>query len=440
MDISATFFRITQTLGKRSHLDQHLSLTLVLLCPLLLLSLPRLSNWMEWQYFKYRSRPKGYQRVGEYEDSTGPLTSGNASVDSGQTSSKGTATRATIHDLVIYPIKSCGYSKVKKAPFGREGLLFDRLFCFAQQETSQDPNTELPTSSWKFMTQRSLPNMARIKVEIWLRGVYEKSSLNTDGLLLLKFPSGSSARPPWLVRLPLTPSTKDSYGRPRKLDPVSIWKDTPSALKVVSTESSQPPVWLLRLRQFLKVSKHIGLFYLPQDHLREVFRNAPTAAELGYQPSVAFGDSYPLHMVNLASVKDLAQVIDQRAVERETEDNPERASEEAINHLRFRPNLVVKGSLAWEEDHWTRIKIIDSEFIVTNRAGRCPMPNIDQDTGAKHHREPLATMKEERCIDEGAPSLPCFGMMMVPVPRKGVVSVGDFVEILETGKHRYINQ
>ena len=433
MDISANFSRITQTLEKRSLLDHHLTLIVVLLCSLLFLSLPRLLGWIEWQYFKYCSRPKGYRRVGEYEESIDPLTSGNASVDNGQSSSKGTAMGTTIHDLVIYPIKSCGYIKVKKAPFAREGLLFDRLFCFAQQEISTDPNTKVLTSSWKFMTQRSLPNMARINVEVWLQGVYEKSSLSTDGLLLLKFPSGSSDRPPWLVRLPLTPSLKDSYGRPQNLDPVSIWKDTPSALKVVSTECSNPPMWLLRLRQFLKVSKHIGLFYLPQDHLRQVFRNAPKAAELGYQPRVAFGDSYPLHMVNIASVEDLAQAIDQRATEDETED-------EAINHLRFRPNIVVKGPSAWEEDQWTRIKIRDSDFIVTNRAGRCPMPNVNQDTGEKHQREPLATMKKERCIDEGAPSLPCFGMMMVPVPQEGVVSVGDLVEILETGKHHYINQ
>lgn len=39
---------------------------------------------------------------------------------------------------------------------------------------------------------------------------------------------------------------------------------------------------------------------------REVFKCAPKKEEVGFQPIIGMADSYPLHIVNLASVRDVA--------------------------------------------------------------------------------------------------------------------------------------
>ena len=37
---------------------------------------------------------------------------------------------------------------------------------------------------------------------------------------------------------------------------------------------------------------------------------------------------------------------------------------------RFRPNVLVSGGLAWEEDGWSKVRIGDNPWIVTSRCFR----------------------------------------------------------------------
>jgi uncharacterized protein YcbX len=47
------------------------------------------------------------------------------------------------------------------------------------------------------------------------------------------------------------------------------------------------------------------LFRVDPGRLREVKRCAPRKEEAGYQPTTGFQDAYPLHLINVSSVKDL---------------------------------------------------------------------------------------------------------------------------------------
>ena len=38
---------------------------------------------------------------------------------------------------------------------------------------------------------------------------------------------------------------------------------------------------------------------------------------------------------------------------------------------RFRPNVLVSGGLAWEEDGWSKVRIGDNPWVVTSRCFRC---------------------------------------------------------------------
>ena len=81
---------------------------------------------------------------------------------------------------------------------------------------------------------------------------------------------------------------------------------------------------------------------------------------------------------------------------------------------RFRPNIVVQGTLPWEEDTWKRIRIGGMEFHVWQRCGRCAMTTIDRTT-LERGPEPLATLSTFREREKGQRN---FGMHMIPVKSK----------------------
>jgi uncharacterized protein YcbX len=95
--------------------------------------------------------------------------------------------------------------------------------------------------------------------------------------------------------------------------------------------------------------------------------------------------------------------------------------EEPVLMNRFRPNIVVRGGQAYEEDSWTRVVIGDVVYVAfTEPCGRCSMINIDQEKGEKAGREPLKTLATYR----RTPAAVIFGKYMVP-ESCGVVRVGD---------------
>lgn len=108
---------------------------------------------------------------------------------------------------------------------------------------------------------------------------------------------------------------------------------------------------------------------------------------------------------------------------------------------RFRANLIITGPEAYLEETWRRVKIGYYEYYVSSRTARCKMPNIDQETGEKDLKEPDATLRSFRAVDEGTgPGVGCLGMQLVPVDREGSLKVGDEIICLEVGSHTYIKQ
>jgi uncharacterized protein YcbX len=61
---------------------------------------------------------------------------------------------------------------------------------------------------------------------------------------------------------------------------------------------------------------------------------------------------------------------------------------------------------------------------------------VDPETGEVDRNEPLSTLRSYRIIDEGSKN-PCLGMMVVPLAA-GEIKIGDYVEVIETGKHSFI--
>ncbi|CAZ80479.1 unnamed protein product [Tuber melanosporum] len=333
-----------------------------------------------------------------------------------------------VKGLWIFPVKSCRGIEVAEARVIPSGIEHDRQFVFAEWKQ----NLKTGNLQWIFITQRQYPKMALITTEIYLEGV-------NDGNLHITFPIKSHLpflKPARTIRFPLLVSEEFKARYPLKQ--VGIWKDHPLAYDISSAVETE----LRELSTYLCTKGPLALFRICPEELREVHRNAPTVNEVGYQPVTGFADAYPLHMLNLASVRELNSRI--------TDSIPR------LDILRFRANIILSGPSPFTEDDWKKIRLggyvyyagtlsfsspnnaITNEQIAC-RTVRCKMPNVDPDTGERHMQEPDQTMRSYRAIDLGNKHGACLGMQLVPASAMGILRVGDGVDVLETGSHHYIN-
>jgi uncharacterized protein YcbX len=101
---------------------------------------------------------------------------------------------------------------------------------------------------------------------------------------------------------------------------------------------------------------------------------------------------------------------------------------ESITPSTFRPNIVLEGASAYDEDYWINIKIGMEEFQILGKCNRCRMICIDQKTG-EEGREPLKTLSSYRKKDGKI----YFGVHADHKPQTNVlhstVKIGDLVSI-----------
>ena len=379
---------------------------------------------------------------------------------------KDQAGKWTVKSLWTYPVKSCKGVELGKSNVTGLGMQYDRLFSFAHYTNRETSQEKPPNMGWSFLTQRQVPALTKVKTEIWVPDPssedYDEDHPNvlSQGVLVIKWPRFSAW--PFLqrllghsiemsVELPFDPTQDQIKRNGMEFTDMKIWKNQASALKLASTRdgSAQSASWIKDLLQYLDLeckrqnppfiskaghrnpgftfdmTKPFALLRSDPSAPRQVFRNAPTKEVVGYQPIIGFQDAYPLHIMNLASVREVAKNLE--------------PGSPLLSVRNYRPNMIIVGGDAYAEDEWKMINIGGATYYVSNRTSRCLLPNVDQDTGKKDAVEPNKTMMKLRKIDEGCPTSACLGMQMVPaVDGPKVVRVGDEVEVTEVGEHFYI--
>ena len=121
-----------------------------------------------------------------------------------------------------------------------------------------------------------------------------------------------------------------------------------------------------------------------------------------------FADGSPFHLVSEASLADLNGRLDA-----------------PVSMNRFRPNLVVSGCDAFEEDRWKVFRIGPVTFRSTGPCVRCALVTVDQTT-AETSKEPLKTLARYRKMGNEV----WFGQNYLH-QGEGTFQLGDEVEILE---------
>ncbi|WP_460933459.1 MOSC domain-containing protein [Spirosoma humi] len=272
-----------------------------------------------------------------------------------------------ISELLIYPIKSLGAISVTETVVEGKGFRYDRRFMLV------DPHGD-------FMTQRTHHQMALLAVAM-------------DGTVGLRV--WHRHRPDDVLTLPLAlpiEAEGETIG-------VNIWDSSNVPALVVSPEADQ---WFSRV-----LEKPCRLVYMPETTHRDV--DPYYARE---NDAVSFADGYPYLLIGQASL-----------------DHLNRRLEEPITMLRFRPNIVVAGSLPNEEDAWQHFRIGDVDFFGVKPCARCVLTTIDPETGQKG-REPLRTLATYRQWKHKI----LFGQNVLAKPTGeltlGTLRVGQAIEVL----------
>lgn len=217
--------------------------------------------------------------------------------------------QARIQSLWVYPIKSCKGIELEKSNVLPTGLEHDRLYTLAALPDATTPGQK-EDEVWRFQTQRQLPLLANVAIDLWLPDVNKQSRAlgrPKEGFIVVKFPwadagyrgylqrataklsRGWSAIPRKEFMLPLDFPTaeeqsRSGYGRAN----VKVWKEV---VKALDMSKEIPP----ELPRYLGVKGKLGLFRMdPAVKQREVFRCALRKETLGYQPVVDFQDAVSL--------------------------------------------------------------------------------------------------------------------------------------------------
>lgn len=125
---------------------------------------------------------------------------------------------------------------------------------------------------------------------------------------------------------------------------------------------------------------------------------------------VSFADGYPQLLISSAALDALNQRLS-----------------EPVSMLRFRPNLVVDGTLPHAEDGWKRIRIGAVEFDLIKPCTRCIFTTVDPERGERNaDGEPLKTLTTYRRSPAGV----TFGQNLIP-RGGGTIALGDAVTVLD---------
>jgi len=288
-----------------------------------------------------------------------------------------------ISEINIYPIKSLKGISVDSVLVESRGLQYDRRWM-------------LTDGNGKFMTQREFPRMATIGVAV------------ESGQLKVESDEG-------VMEIPFEPDR----GTQKQ---VVIWQSVCDGL-VYDGEVSE---WFSDV-----LATKCQLVFMPDETRRSVNERFDRGDDI-----VSFADGYPLLVISEASLADLNERLEEKRQAGML------AAPVPMN--RFRPNIVVSGSAAFEEDSWDKIRVGEALFRGTKPCERCVITTVEQQKGEFDGKEPLKTLATYRLaktvmpdrVDSLGvpPNAVLFGQNLIAETPGATINVGNSVEVIESHK------
>ena len=239
--------------------------------------------------------------------------------------------------LFSYPVKGCRVIAHSSADVLASGIRHDREWMVV--DTRHSPA--------KFLSQRECPLMAKLSVTVTA----------DDGLLISSNNDVLTVPPPCRTALLK----------------VKVWSHETVALDAGDAASEWLNAQLRMARGQLRLVRfHPGT-------RRDC--NRLYAGDSGAH--TFFADGYPLLITHVESLADLNRRM-------------KRDSIHAMPMNRFRPNVVIEGLHAWDEDHVDTLGIGEVVLKLVKPCVRCQVTTTDQVSGARLSDEPLHTLARFR--------------------------------------------
>lgn len=264
----------------------------------------------------------------------------------------------TLTQLLIYPIKSCAGLSVPAATLLESGLAAQGV---------HDREWMLVTPDGQFLTQREYPRMALVRPR------------PEGDVLRVSMPGQPD------LALPLA---SDAAAQPRQ---VRVWDDLVDAADCGDAAA----VWF---------STALGTSCRLVRFRRDVVRPTSVKWTGGAASQTRFADGYPLLLIGEASLEDLNTRL-------------HGAGRAPLPMDRFRPNLVVGGLEAFEEDYLEALHDDELAIRPVKPCGRCPIPSVDQATGIPGP-DPLDILQTYRANARMEGAI-CIGMNCIVVRGAG---------------------
>ncbi len=281
----------------------------------------------------------------------------------------------TVEQLYIYPVKSCAGIELQEAELTAEGLLWDRSWMVINDEGN-------------FVTQRQLPQMARIHIDF------------SEQALILVFVADNGSHD--IFTVDLNPPLGESIS-------AHIWHDECKVLD----EGHAVSEWLTRV---LNSPKPLRLVCMATDSIRP--QSQPE--RFGADTHTQFADAAPYLVANMASLNALNQQL-------------ERDHLDQVDMRHFRPNIVITGLAAFAEQNVIRLEHADYSLQLCDRSSRCVMTTVNPDTGIKHPQQvPFTTLATLNPMLSN-PRMPAFGMNTTLISKTDdapVIRCGDILSVV----------
>lgn len=276
-----------------------------------------------------------------------------------------------ISELTLYPIKSCAGIALREAVLTEAGLMSEQIY---------DREWMVVDAQGEFLSQREYPRMALIQPKIKA----DTLELRAPGMLRLELPLG-------------LPDPEDV-----RVIEVKVWDDTVKAYDCDDTTAT----WFSK---FLGTPCRLVRFHADA---RRVVDSDWTSGVVAH---TMFSDGFPLLVISEAALADLNEKL--------------AASGRApVPMNRFRPNLVLAGGDAFDEDYADEIRIGEARLKPVKPCARCTIPGVDQASGERGPDpvEILASYRANAKVGGGI----TFGMNTIVAGGAGsVLRVGQHAEL-----------
>lgn len=243
-------------------------------------------------------------------------------------------TTARVTSLHVYPIKGCRGIDVERADVAVTGLVAEGV---------GDREWMIVDADGRFLTQRELPRLALVA-----------TAISSQGLRLTA---------------PHMPEFCIPLDAPRASREVVVWRSNVLGSDCGDAAARWVSDWLAREARLVRF-----------DRARKRDCNRDYVGDSGAH--TMFADGYPILVANSASLGELNERLAARG-------------HAALPMNRFRPNVVIEGLPAFEEDHIDTVALNGVVLRLVKPCTRCQVTTTDQAT-ARVGIEPLPTLGEFR--------------------------------------------